>query len=72
MASQNQFAANFDALKKGGALPEIDPDHISDHVKQAINDLTAQQLADLIDLSKKTKSHLFLKDHATGMIVQGL
>lgn len=73
MANQDKFAANFDALKQGKALlPDIDPDHVTESLKQAISDLEDHEVQTLIELCKKTKSHLFLKDHVTGAIVQGL
>ena len=72
MVDQDKFAANLNTLKQGNAIPDVDSDHISEHVKEAISNLKDHEIDTLVELCKKTKSHLFLKDHATGMIVQGL
>jgi hypothetical protein len=72
MASYPNFLDNLQRLIDGGAIPPTPPGLIGDHVKQAINDLTEQDLATLIKLSETAKAHLFVHDKNNHVIAMGL
>jgi len=72
MAEYPNLADNLGFLIKEGAIPDTQPGHLGDDVKQAINDLTQQDMATLVKLSKTAKAHLFVHDKNNHVIAMGL
>jgi len=72
MADYPNLEANLEALHNGNAIPSTDAGRIGDHVKQAINDLTSDQIQMLINLANKAGVHLFMHDKENHIIAMGL
>lgn len=72
MADLDNFASNFAALKDQGVLPDFDDQHLSEAMKQVINDLTEEEIGFLVRLCQRTSSHLYLHESERGVVVMGL
>ncbi|BCH22528.1 hypothetical protein MesoLjLc_22690 [Mesorhizobium sp. L-8-10] len=72
MANLPNFQSNLQFLIDQGAIPQTDPDHLGDSIKQAINDLTPSELETLVRLAKTAKAHLFVHDANNNVIAMGL
>ncbi len=56
------FDDNLKALVDGEAIPHTDPGDMDDSVKQAISDLSPDEIETLKRIAKTTDSHLFVHD----------
>jgi hypothetical protein len=72
MAELDQFESKFATLKDRGVLPEFDDQHLSEAMKQVINDLTEEEMEFLVRLCQRTSSHLYLHESERGVVVMGL
>lgn len=72
MANFPKFLDNLKYLIDQGAIPQTNPGHLGDSVKQAINDLSDQDLATLVKLAKTANAHLFVHDQNNNVIAMGL
>lgn len=72
MADYPNLEANLNYLIKNDAIPDTDPGHIGDHIKQAINDLSESEMATLVKLAKTAGAHLFMHDKDNHIIAMGL
>ena len=60
------FVANFDRLKKAGAIPDTPEDLLPARVRQAIEDMTDEEVDLLIKIAEKTDAFIFI--HSKGNI----
>jgi hypothetical protein len=59
------FQANFDQLKQANVIPDVDENMLPQAVHEAIGNLTDEEIAVLVNISKNTGSHIYLnKDHS--------
>ncbi len=59
------FQTNFDQLKKSNVIPDIEGSFLPTPVRDAIANLSDDEIAVLTNISKKTGSHIYLnKDHS--------
>lgn len=56
---------NLDELKKRNVVPKsLAPEHLNDFTKQAINDLTPDDLSTLEKIANTTQSHIYVSSNA--------
>jgi hypothetical protein len=72
MAEYPRFADNLRYLIDNGAIPKTEPGHVGQHVMQAINDLSDDELRTLVKLAKTANAHLFIHDKENHVIAMGL
>ena len=72
MPKYPKLADNLNYLIKKGAIPKTRQKHLGDDVKQAINDLSKDDMATLIKLTKTANAHLFVHDKDNHVIAMGL
>jgi len=72
MVDIQKFQDNLKYLIDNHAIPETDPDHLGDSIKQAISDFNEQDLATLVKLAQTAKAHLFVHDMNNNVIAMGL
>lgn len=73
MAKYPKLKENLNKLIKGGAIPKgTRTGHLGDDVKQAISDLSTEELGTLVKLSKTANAHLFMHDKDNHVIAMGL
>jgi hypothetical protein len=72
MANLPDFQKNFQYLIDNDAIPQTNPGHLGDSVKQAINDLSQSELDTLVKIAKTANAHLFVHDSNNNVIAMGL
>ncbi len=69
MPTDKNFAKNFRKLKEKNIIPDIDENHLSKNMRDAINGLSAKEIDVLEKICARTKSSLFLHSDDGGGIV---
>jgi len=72
MADYDNFSRNLEYLILNKAIPATDEGHIGEHVKQAISDLSQQELETLVRLATTANAHLFVHDKENKVVAMGL
>jgi len=59
------FQTNFDQLKKSNVIPDIEESFLPTPVRDAIANLSDDEIKVLTNISQRTGSHIYLnKDHS--------
>ncbi|MFD0917299.1 hypothetical protein ACFQ14_12860 [Pseudahrensia aquimaris] len=72
MAKDDNFSNNLKYLIENNAIPHTEEGHIGDHVKQAIGELSQQELETLVRLATTANAHLFVHDKKNNVVAMGL
>ena len=56
------FQSNFDQLKQSNVIPDVDENMLPQAVHDVIENLTDDEIAVLVKISKQTGSHIYLNN----------